>query len=94
MINLKENFSKSKLKENCICGQIESLEHIYSCKILNTEENGIPFEEIYSNNMKNQIEVLRKIEKSLENRNKNRVLVIETPCDPEGSATSLVALDK
>ena len=25
MINLKENFSKSKLKDNCICGQIESL---------------------------------------------------------------------
>ena len=44
--------------------------------------------------MKNQIEVLRKTEKSLENRNKNRVIVIKTPCDPKGSATSFVALDK
>ena len=68
MVNLKENFTKSKLPENCVCGEIESLEHIYSCKELNNEENRIPFEEIYSNNIKNQIEVLRNTEKSLKNR--------------------------
>ena len=38
--------------QNCVCGKIESLEHFYSCELLNKEENKISFRIIYSNIIK------------------------------------------
>ena len=35
--------------QNCVCGKIESIEHFYSCELLNKEENKISFRIIYSN---------------------------------------------
>ena len=71
--------------QNCVCGKIESIEHFYSCEILNKEENEISFQNIYSNNIKNQIKIFRRIQNVLQNR--ENIIVNSTPCDLMGSAT-------
>ena len=81
------NFSKLKMDKTCSCGIIETLEHIYSCKSLNSEENEVPFQNIYSKNIKNQIESFRRMEKALEIRENIRQIVTSSPSDLLGSAT-------
>ena len=71
--------------QNCVCGKIESIEHFYSCEILNKKENEISFQNIYSNNIKNQIKIFRRIQNVLQKR--ENIIVNSTPCDPMGSAT-------
>ena len=48
MVNIPTNFG---LEEKCMCGKIESLSHIYECKILNEEKQIVKYEEIYSENI-------------------------------------------
>ena len=79
------NFSKQN--KICSCGKNETLEHIYSCKSLNNEENEIPFQNIYSKNIKNQREAFRRMEIALKSREKIRQNVTSSPSDLLGSAT-------
>ena len=81
------NYSKTKLNNTCSCGKIETLEHIYYCKRLNKDESEIPFENLYSKNIKNQIKVYRRLEKALENREIITKIVNISPCDLSGSTT-------
>ena len=42
MTDIGTNFGR---KENCfMCGRDENMEHVYSCKYINKQENEIPFE--------------------------------------------------
>ena len=41
---LPYNFGKKE--EQCICGKIESISHIYECKSLNEQETKFPYNEI------------------------------------------------
>ena len=74
-----------KIHQTCVCGKIESIEHFYTCELLNKEEIEISFQNIFSKNIKNQIEIFRRIQKALKNR--ESIIVNSTPCDPIGSAT-------
>ena len=91
--NRMTNFEKKFYEKpnNCVCGKIESIEHFYSCESLNKEENEISFQNIYSNNIRNQIEILRRIQNALKNR--ENIIVNSIPCDLMGSLLSVV-LDK
>ena len=51
--------------------------------MLNISENILLYERIYSGEVSEQIEVLKKLEQNLENRDN---LLKEEPCDPPGSA--------
>ena len=75
----------NKIHQICVCGKIESIEHFYTCELLNKEEIEISFQNIFSKNIKNQIEIFRRIQKALKNR--ESIIVNSTPCDPIGSAT-------
>ena len=62
MVNFPDNFS-SKKKWKRQCGDIENMEHVYSCEILNHEETEINYEERYSENVKQISEVHRRFQK-------------------------------
>ena len=64
MTNFEMKFNEKP--QNCFCGKIESIEHFYSCEFLNKEENEISFQNIYSNNIKNQIKIFRRIQNVLQ----------------------------
>ena len=54
------------------------MEHIYSCKFLNKQENEIPYERI---DIIEQMKVMKIFEQNMETRNemiKNK----QSPCDP------------
>ena len=54
----------------CVCGGSENMLHIFNCKYLNKEEEtNIKYEAIYSNNISEQIKVLRRFQKNMEVRN-------------------------
>ena len=86
MVNIPSNFPKSESIDKCFCGEILKMEHVYECKVINNEENETPYEKIYTGNLSDQIKVFRNMEKSLANREKYANLIIDTPCDPPGSA--------
>ena len=58
------NLSKPKMNKICSCGIIENLEHIYSCKSLNSKKIEVPFQDIYSKNTKNQINTFSSVKMS------------------------------
>ena len=77
MIEIYENFPGKHLKNECICKEIESMSHIYYCEILNEGKYPIlKFEKIYEGNIKDQIEVFKHYEESLNRRESIN------PCDP------------
>ena len=81
MINIPSNFS-SNWEAKCECGEIESMKHIYECKILNmNKEITIPYENIYNGNIKQQIEVYKRFKENLINREKLKNEIISNPCD-------------
>ena len=89
MVNISANFSSSKSETNCICGEQESMKHIYNaCKMLNMNENLLPYEKIYFGQVNEQIEILQKLEENL--RRRDIILNLDNePCDPSGSAACI-----
>ena len=79
MVDIPANFSNSNENMKCICGEKESMAHIYQCGFLSTDKPKIEYEKIYDGSIHEQIEIFRKFENNLEIRNKPRNPL---PCDP------------
>ena len=77
MIYIPSNFSSSSEKIECLCGEIENMEHVYKCE----KEVELPYEKVYNGNIKEQSEILRIFEKQLDRR-KTKLDELELPCDP------------
>ena len=60
MVKIENNCSS--IKQTCLCGEIENLEHLYLQFSENKNEEVTPYEEIYSNNISKQVKVLRRFE--------------------------------
>ena len=60
IIELSTNFPLKYKEHLCVCGAREEMKHIYTCKILNSEKEKIQYEQIFSNNLKEQTEVLKR----------------------------------
>ena len=69
-----------KKKKKCRCGAIESMQHIYSCKLLNENQIEISYDKLHNGNLKSQIKVFRRMKENLEIRNKMKTN--NFPCDP------------
>ena len=55
MIDIEFNFPKNKIsKRLCCCGELENMNHIYSCKMLNQESIKTSFEEIFNDDIRKQ----------------------------------------
>ena len=82
MVEIPSNYGNSN--EICICGNMEDMSHIYSCKILNEKKIIISFENIHTGNLYKQIEVFRRFEENLKNRDKLKLeatKLTKVPCD-------------
>ena len=73
------NFGKKE--EKCICGEIETMQHIYSCNVINQSKIEISYNLIYNGNLKSQIEIFRRFEKNMEIRQEIKKRN-NLPCDP------------
>ena len=71
MVNLPANFGSMS---QCVCSENEDMSHIYYCRYLNykEEETQQKYEEIFSNNLNNQLKVLRRFQTNMNERNKQR----------------------
>ena len=81
MVKIENNCSS--IKQTCLCGEIENLEHLYICLQFseNKNEEVTPYEEIYSNNISKQVKVLRRFEKIFLKREEIFANKLH-PCDP------------
>ena len=87
MTIIPENYpSKYKEKSNCICGEKETMEHIYICKELNKTEMKVKYENIYEGNVKNMKTILNRFELNMNKRNENHHVIQN--CDPPNSVLS------
>ena len=68
MVNIENNFRGKNIKKNCICGNIEDMKHIYSCKIFNIKDKNIEYENIYGEDIRTIREVYQIFQKNLEKR--------------------------
>ena len=70
MYNLHEIWNT---EQYCICGEQETIEHIYYCFKFNEHKHEIPFEYIYNGTLSKQVKILTGIKNSLEKRTRQRV---------------------
>ena len=75
MVNIPANFGS---KSQCICGENEKMQHIYSCENLNYEKEEVNFEKIYSGTLTEQIKILKRFRNNMEKRTKLETII---PCD-------------
>ena len=78
MTKIPYNFGQKE--EKCICVEVEDIQHIYNCEIIDAKKPELTYDKIYNGNLKSQIEVFRRIEKNLEIR--QEILIRnKSPCD-------------
>ena len=80
MVNIGSNFGKIEICEKCKMN--EDMEHIYSCKYLNNQENKISFKKIYNGNLDEQSRILRRFERNMNERTKIKTKLQNYPSDP------------
>ena len=68
MIDIPANFS-SKSEMKCECGFKEDMSHIYECGLYNMVNPEIPFDKIFTGNLKEQIAVYNKFAQNMKTRN-------------------------
>ena len=67
MVDIPANYGSAS---DCVCGGNEDILHIFNCKYLNKEnEAKMKYESIYTNNISEQIKVLRRFQENMEVRN-------------------------
>ena len=70
MVNeIPDNFGNHS--ELCICGKPENMKHIYMCKTFDNSDVTTEYEEIYGDNISNQIEIVRKFTDNMKKRLKD-----------------------
>jgi hypothetical protein len=73
MTRIPANFSSRTTKNICFCGNDESMEHIYTCKMLNCDIPSTKYENIYTDNVKLIYKVYIRFDDNMNNR--ERILV-------------------
>ena len=85
MINIKSNFNQRNEEEKCLCGDKETMENIWQCKLLNTDRiENENYDKIFNGNLTQKISIFEKFEEKLEKytKMKNETEKNEHPCDP------------
>ena len=89
MTNIAVNYGKKE--QICICGEIETMEHIYNCKKLNNRELNVKYENIYAENLKNMKIILSRFKENMLKRNEN--LQVIQNCDPPNFVSLGLVMD-
>ena len=90
MVKIPSNYSHRNVINYCICGEKEDMEHLYTCNLFNQTKSEIitQYKSIYTDNVSEQVKVLRRFENQFLEREK--LLNDQTrnphkkfpPCDP------------
>ena len=92
MVDIKSNFKAGKIEIKCICGQKETMEHVWNCKLVNDEayqkEN---YEQIFNGNLTQQVRIYEKFNEKLERYNMINIKQekCKHPCDPSCNSDPL-----
>ena len=86
MVEISTNFPTKYTNNRCECGEIEEMVHIYNCEMF--VKLPIPYEKIYNGNIQEQIEVFKKFEEKMSEREKLKNCIVP-PRDPFGIHCSL-----
>ena len=78
MTDIPYNFGKKE--EKCTCGEIETMQHIYYCNIINQSKTEISYNLLYNGNLKSQIQIFRRFENNMELRQEIKKRN-DLPCD-------------
>ena len=64
MLDISTNFPTKYPNNKCVCGEIETMEHIYQCGLFGLLPE-ISYEKIYNGSIQEQIKVFRSFEKKM-----------------------------
>ena len=71
MVQIEYNFPKNGIGgKECVCGENENMEHIYSCKRLNTENKEVCYERIFGEDVRKMKIVYERFRNNLEKSKK------------------------
>ena len=73
MVKISYNFPQNNRIDLCYCGEEETMEHIYICKILNNEEQNIPYNKVFIGNIGEQVAILRRFLTNMKNREQMKI---------------------
>ena len=73
VVNINHNFPQNNRIELCFCGELETMEHIYYCKILNKEDPVIFYKQILNGNIGEQVMILRRFETNMKEREQLKI---------------------
>ena len=68
MVQISYNFRQNDEIDVCQCGQKETMEHIYICKLLNNEEPIEPYQKIFTGNIGEQVTVFKRFQMNMKER--------------------------
>ena len=68
MTRIPANYSSSTVKHECVCGDQENMEHVYTCIQLNSDKPEIEYKSVYSNDNEMIKKVYRRFEENLKKR--------------------------
>ena len=88
MSNIPSNFKTEKDSTvKCICGEKESMKHIYICKQIKRTEQVIHYEEVHRDNLKHLKSIGKRFEENMREREKKMKFQEILYCDPLQSVT-------
>ena len=70
MLNIPANYSANS-EVKCCCGVDEDMQHIFSCKQLNTSEEVLEYEQLFSGSLIEQKMIAHIFEGNMKTRNEN-----------------------
>ena len=73
MVKISYNFPQNNRIDLCNCGEEETMEHIYICKILNNEEPNIPYNKVFIGNIGEQVSILRRFLTNMKQREQMKI---------------------
>ena len=68
MVPISYNFQQNSKMDICPCGQEETMEHIYICKILKNKEQIEPYQKIFTGNIGEQVTVFKRFQINMKER--------------------------
>ena len=52
MTQIENNYNEKEMNDKCVCGELKTMKHLYSCKGLIKENEETPYEEIFGENVR------------------------------------------
>ena len=83
MVDIKSNFKQGSSEQKCICGQNETMEHIWICDKVNSKEiKKENYSQIFNGNLTQQIRIFETFKDKIEEHKRINSKTEQHPSDP------------